>query len=510
MTDTERLTALFQGSDLAHGRSELTGGVNTKGKHEAKCWTEKKPAQPADFLAHIEGRRGLGLSPIASTNMVRWGAIDVDVYNGLSLEAVNQQIQTANLPLVLCRSKSGGPHIYLFLSEWVPAKAMISKLENMASFLGFGDSEIFPKQAMISKADKEPDFGNWINLPYFSGGSTGRYGLSNTNEALHTIEQFYTYCMARQLTATQFRELFAPEPEATLPDGPPCLNKLFANRTNDNRNIILANVAVWAKKAKGEEWEQELDRCNALFPTPLPSGEVETLKKSYGRKEYRYQCNKTPLCSFCDSSTCKQKKFGVGDGSLMPSSRSLTKVDTSPPIWYLDVTLADGTDHRISLNTEQLQTPRLFQRRCMETIHSMPPTMKAEEWQPIVEQLMSHVTVISIPPEMTAQGLVVETVNEFLEARASDASYEDMLRGLPFRNAEGFHLRLKDLMTYLRGQKVDQLKQHEIVEVLRNNLCARTGQVKKIAGKCVNYITIPITNTDEPTRLATPDQQPGY
>lgn len=509
MTEAELMMDLFQGSDLAHGRAELTGGVSTKGKHEAKCWTEKKPATLADFRDHLEGRRGLGLSPIASTNMVRWGAIDVDVYNGLSLETLNAEIIRAGLPLVLCRSKSGGPHIYLFLSEWVPAKAMIEKLENIAAFLGFGDSEIFPKQAMISQSDREPDFGNWINLPYFSGGSTGRYGLRENNEALHTFAQFHEYAKARRLDAKQFRALKAPEPEEALPDGPPCLNRLFAMKTGENRNVILANAAVWAKKAKGEEWEQELDRLNALFPQPLGSSEVEALKKSYSKKDYRYQCNKTPLCSFCDSTTCRQKKFGVGDGALMPSSRSLTKVDTNPPIWYLDVTLADGTDHRISLTTEQLQTPRLFQRRCMETIHSMPPTLKAEDWQPIVEQLMKHVTVISIPPEMSPEGVLVETVTEFLNARASEASFEDLLRGLPFKNADGFHFRMKDLMAYLRGQRMDTMKQHEIIEVLRNRLGARKGQFKKIAGTGVNYVTVPLS-PDKPEPLATPDQSPAY
>lgn len=509
MTDAERLMALFKGSDLAHGRSELTGGINTKGKHEARCWTEKRAASLTDFQAHLEGRRGLGLSPIASSNCVRWGAIDVDVYNGLSLEDLNTVIQRAALPLVLCRSKSGGPHLYLFLSDWVPAKAMIQKLENLASFLGFGDSEIFPKQAMISQVDREPDFGNWINLPYFAEGRTGRFGLNKSGLALLTVQSFHEYAISRQLTAAQFRDLRSPEPNEVLVDGPPCLNRLFLQRTNDNRNVILANAAVWAKKAKGEEWEQELDRLNALFPTPLPSGEVEALKKSYSKKDYRYQCNKTPLCSFCDNSTCKTKKFGIGDGALMPSSRSLTKVDTIPPIWYLDVTLADGTDHRISLTTEQLQTPRLFQRRCMETIHSMPPTMKGEDWQPIVEQLMQHVTVITVPPEMSPQGLVVETVNEFLDARASDASFEDLLRGIPYRNSEGFHFRLKDLITYLRNQRVDQLKQHEIVEVLRNNMSARTGLFKKIAGKGINYITIPVR--DQPHEpFNTPDQTPAY
>lgn len=490
MTEAELMLELFAGSDIAHGRSEMTQAISTKGKHEAKSWTEKRPATLDDWQKHLAGAAGIGIPPLNSENKVRWGAIDVDIYNGLSIEALNQKIQEATMPLVVCRSKSGGPHIYLFLKEWVPAAEMIEKLDSIAAWLGFGTSEVFPKQAMIGQNDKNPDFGSWINMPYFGGTRYLRYALDSNNQALATIPAFHAYCTERRLTVEQFRALETPVPKDLLPDGPPCLNQLLASRPTENRNIILSNIAVYLKKAHGDDWKTRLDEYNTKFPEPLGSGEVEAIKKSYDKKDYRYQCSKSPLCNFCDSSRCRRTKYGVGGGEFLPAQRSLSMVDTAPPIWYLDVVLPDNKAARISLSTEELQNPRLFQRRCMETIQQMPPSMKMDQWEPIVAALMKHCTKIEIPPEMSPTGQFKELLEEFLVNRATTGSMEDMLRGLPFRNATHYHFRLKDLLGYLSQQRFTSLRQHELFAILKNDLKAEK-RVTTITGKTVRYFLIP-------------------
>jgi len=495
VNEAEMMAELFQGSDVAHGRSEMTQSVSAKGKHEAKSWLEKRPATIDDWANHLTGKAGIGMPPLNSQNMVRWGAIDVDIYNGLSIEALNQKIQQSQMPLVLCRSKSGGPHIFLFLKEWVPASDMIEKLDSIAGWLGFGTSEIFPKQAMVGVNEKNPDFGSWINMPYFGGTRFLRYALDANDKALPTITEFIKHCEERRLTREQFVALEAPVPQDLLPDGPPCLNQLMASRPTENRNIILSNIAVYLKKANADGWQAKLDEYNQKFPEPLGSAEVEAIKKSYDKKDYRYQCSKSPLCNFCDSSRCRKTKYGVGGGEFLPAQRSLSMVDTSPPIWYLDIVLPDNKATRISLSTEELQTNRLFQRRCMETIQRMPPSMKAEQWQPIVDRLMQHCTKIEMPPEMSPIGQFKELFEEFLN-RATGDSMDDMLRGLPYRNDRQTCFRLKDLLAYLAQQKFNQLRQHEMFAVLRNDYKA----VKKdttIAGRHVKCFQIPTLNNEQ-------------
>ena len=504
MSDADLLSGLFKGSDMAHGRTETTGNVTNKGKHDAKSWLEKRAATLADWEAHIAGSKGLGMVPLNSENMVHWGAIDVDIYEGLSIEQLNEKIQVHQLPLVVCRSKSGGPHIFLFVTEAVPAKLMIEKLDSLAGFLGFGTSEIFPKQATIHKDDKNPDFGSWINMPYFNGTRNLRYALDPLNNALPTIASFVAYARSRSLAPADLLGYSPPVPQDLLPEGPPCLNQLLASKPTDMRNVILSNVAVYAKKAYPEDWEKELDRVNQLFPEPLGSNEVQTLKKSYARKDYRYQCSKQPLCNFCDSSACKKRKHGIGGQELMPASRSLTKIDTHPPVWFLDMDLPDGKTKRMSLTTEQLQNPMLFQRRCMEVLHACPPTLKKEEWQPILSELLKRVTVITIPPELTPEGQFTELLQEFLSNRASEESYEDMLRGLPHRNSAGYHFRMKDLDQWLKAQRFTALKDHEVRTIIKTTFKG-IAAFKNIAGKGTNFLSVPHWDVpDEPQPLSIP------
>lgn len=506
-SDAELLMELFRGSDLTHGRSDLTQQVTVKGKHETRSWLEKKPATLAEWEKHVAGISGIGMPPLNSENKVLWGAIDVDVYEGVTLESVNKRIQEYALPLVVCRSKSGGPHIFLFVHDWVPAALMVEKLDMLAGFLGFGTSEIFPKQVAISTDGPTPDFGSWINMPYFGGTKFLRYGLDGAGNALATVPDFVSYARAKALAPDALAQYSTPRlSEEVFPEGPPCLNTIMAGRPSDMRNIILSNAAVYCRKAYGENWQAKLDEVNARFGVPLGSTEVEGIKKSYAKKEYRYQCSKQPLCNFCESSKCKRLKFGIGTQDFLPATRSLTMINTNPPIWYLDITMPDGRAVRISLNTEQLQNPRLFQRRAMETVRQMPPSMKMDAWEPVVQGLMAHCSVIDVPPEATPHGQFKELTMEFLTNRTGTESLDDLLRGLPYRDTRFHYFRLKDLWLYIAQKKFTLLKQNEMIAYLKDDKHGLHGATdfRTIKGKGVNLMTIPLTIFDKPEPLETP------
>ena len=66
--------------------------------------------------------------------------------------------------MIVCRSKSGGAHAFLFTKEFVPATVMRVKLKLIASAMGFAGVEIFPKQDYI-RVDRG-DTGSFLNLPY--------------------------------------------------------------------------------------------------------------------------------------------------------------------------------------------------------------------------------------------------------------------------------------------------------------------------------------------------------
>lgn len=497
MTDAETMLALFEGSDLAHGRSELTNVVDAKGKRVARSWMEKRPAGPREWEAHLSGEKGIGIPPINSRNLVKWGAIDVDIYQGIDLETLNLRIQREGLPLVVCRSKSGGPHLFMFVKEWVPAKHMIDCLDAIAGHLGFATSEVFPKQVMLAAND----FGNWINMPYFGGVQNLRYALDAGSRSLSTIPAFAAYASSKALSLEAFNSLAPIQQNGTagtepLQDGPPCLNRLLQRGVGDMRNVILANIAVYCKKRYGDNWGPELDKFNHLFPQPLDSNEVEAIKKSYGKKEYRYQCQKQPLKAFCTSSICKRCKYGIEVQDFLPERRSLSMIATFPRIWFLDIQRPNGVDVRIQLSTEELQNFRLFQRRCMDAVQQMPPMMKQEDWEPVVESLMAHVSVIDIPPEMTPKGQLKEHLIEFLSSRATAESLENLTRGIPYKDNASFYFRFKDFTQYLKQQRFDALKPHEITATLKEDFAA-SKQFKRITGIGVHHLTIPLAALPE-------------
>ena len=99
------------------------------------------------FEEHLEGRDpALGIIPINEQNKCRWACIDIDLYNGFDHKALILKIKKHNFPLTVCRSKSGGAHVFLFTGEFAPAAVFRSKLKDMAAILGYSRAEIFPKQ----------------------------------------------------------------------------------------------------------------------------------------------------------------------------------------------------------------------------------------------------------------------------------------------------------------------------------------------------------------------------
>jgi len=95
--------------------------------------------------------------------MVRFAAIDINLYP-FDHAKLAKQLEEWELPFVVCNSKSGEAHVYVFFSEPEDPVRVIAELRKFSSALGHPDAEIFPKQA------KRPlgGYGNYINLPFFA------------------------------------------------------------------------------------------------------------------------------------------------------------------------------------------------------------------------------------------------------------------------------------------------------------------------------------------------------
>lgn len=163
----ERFLRLFAGLERAHGVTRVTDHVDERGKRKAESSLDKTPVSVELWRSHLVGDVGLGIFPMRDDSQCYFGAIDVDQYEGLDHAAFAKRLAEYDPNLIMCRSKSGGAHIYCFLAEPVEARIVRDALNDAARSLRLPyDVEIFPKSDLM---DRGQFSGGWINMPYFGG-----------------------------------------------------------------------------------------------------------------------------------------------------------------------------------------------------------------------------------------------------------------------------------------------------------------------------------------------------
>lgn len=497
--------ALFEGHQTSYGTYTLTGEITEAGKHKGKAVSINRQVTVECYSDHLTGKKGLGIIPINASSMAKFGAIDIDQYP-LEIEALHFKIIKLKLPLILCRTKSGGAHLYLFLKDWAPAALVQKKLREMAVCLGYGTCEIYPRQSQLLAA--RGDAGNWINLPYFEAHRSFRYALHITKGTALGLQDFITRAFEMQITAADLLKLSFKAPEA-LPGGPPCLQTLVQQGFPDGtRNQGLMNLGVFAQKCYADRWESVVEEYNRLYmKPPLQTDEVLNIIKSLKRKQYSYTCKSQPIQPYCNAAVCRTCVHGVGGAELgMPKFGTLTKLNTVPAIWFLDVEQEEGTG-RLELTTEELQNPLYFQRKCMEMLNLMPVIHKREVWSSVVCKLLQDVNIVDVSYEATPAGQLMRHLEVFLIDRKVEAkTCDELLLGKPWVNNNEIHFRLGDFIDYLQMKKFNLLPLGKIASVLKDVKGFRRD-FHHIKGKGVNVVIVPAdTFTKQNRGLDTPDQ----
>jgi hypothetical protein len=314
----ERFLRLFRGSDRTHGVYCAQAKVDPGKKNEGSAKTIPGPVTVALWQQHLDGGDGLGIVPVNAAGECWWGAIDIDEYL-LDLPALARRARAFNLPLIVCRTKSGGAHLYLFMQGPTLTTLIREKLREWAGMLGYPGSEIFPKQDRLDSGE----YGNWINMPYQAGDNTKRYALDPDTGKAMTPAEFLDRAEAMRITPDALRNWQVVLPadanlDELLSGAPPCLNVLIRIGIHDGaRNNGLYNVAIFLKKKFPDDWQQRIYQCNAkVMHPPLADKEVKAAIKSVDKKDYRYKCKEAPIHAQCDSATCVTREFGIkgGDG----------------------------------------------------------------------------------------------------------------------------------------------------------------------------------------------------
>ena len=363
----DKFKHIFTGLERAHGVTKVGESNGNGTKVKGKSFVKREPVTDLLWQQHLEGTESLGVIPINDENNCKWGCIDIDSYAGFDHLELIKKINKLNLPLIVFRSKSGGAHVFLFTEDYVSARSMQDKLTEIKAVLGYGGSEVFPKQTELKSQD---DTGNFLNLPYFNCTKTTRYAFNDKGEAV-TLDGFYLLYENKKQKSVD--NISVERPHTEFSDAPPCIETLSINKIGEGgRNNALFHYGVYAKQKWPAEWKSKLILFNATsMEQPLSDSEVQIIVNQHDKKEWGYKCNDQPMCSVCDKTLCRKRKFGIGQEILFPGLTDLQVIDLEDPYYYLNV---DG--ERLYLeNVKYLRQQSLFQEACMKQLRFRPPTL---------------------------------------------------------------------------------------------------------------------------------------
>ena len=252
----ENFKNIFQGLERARGVTYVDKKGADGEKIKGKSFILRERVTEDLWLKHLQGAEpSLGIIPINDENKCRWGCIDIDSYAGFDHKKLINKIKLLKLPLVVFRSKSGGAHVFLFTTVAVEAKLVRDKLLSISAVLGYGGSEVFPKQIELKS---EEDTGNFLNLPYFNGDDTTRYAFLESGEA-SSMSGFFGSYERNKLTPEQLEKLKVKRPESEFSDGPPCIESLTQTKLEDGRDRVIYQFIQYAKRKWPEKHQTTQD-----------------------------------------------------------------------------------------------------------------------------------------------------------------------------------------------------------------------------------------------------------
>jgi len=473
---------VFPGLNRAYGQFFITEKKGPKldgyGKTIRESYNEELWKQ------HLDGKTGLGVIPIDEKNQCKWGCLDVDDYS-VDIEKISKQFVKKNL--IVCRSKSGGAHIFIFTKKPVSASSMINKLKDIVKRFGFVKYDLRPQQTQL--LNKE-DVGSWLNMPYFGGEQSDRYALYD-GEVL-TPEHFIKWVDKFSVDNLEeinlsFIEKLNKSSEI-LQGGPPCLQQLLSQGSlgEGSRNNGLFNIGVYLRKRFPEEWQEKLEEYNDEYlDPPLKPREFTSVLNSLDKKTYNYKCKDSPINSVCNKTKCLTCEFGINDEGTMPILNSITKILTNPPQYFLTL-----SEKKVGpLSSKQVYSFIDFKQVVFENLDMLLPKINDKLWTETINDLMSRVISVEAPKDSSNEGRLLELLERFCTGSTSSTELEDLLRSKAVIQDVVTEFRINDFMEFLDRHRFKEFKLHEITAYLKNLGATHSG--KKIKGKFTNTWSVP-------------------
>ena len=417
----EKYIKFFEGYRQAYGVADMsTLKIDPESRKQKPVyrWNDEELTDIV-YNNHLEGTQSIGVQPCNENSNARFGVIDVDPHNYQEFDKKYfiDTIQEYKLPLIPVLSKSGGLHLYLFMSEFVAASVIKSFLSNLLPLFKLKpDCEIFPKQTQLTKDSETGQLnkGNFINLPYYKKSERVAINLDGKpftfDEFIQVIDS-NTVSLADLKTITESIEQQDMEGvDEEFIEGPPCLahlSKIMKDPGFDGKDRFMYNYHVFVKMKYPDNWQQKV--MNA--PVKYFSGEhanawdkqhLNQKVRSWSKTMKGFTCTQSPISDHCKKGICVKKKFGILAGSKgsYPVLTNLKKIDLDPePEYEFDVTKPDGistaTVHCKTI--EHVNDQRKRRNAIAKAAGFPPPIIKGDEDQTVLEVLYKTQKVVSPP-----------------------------------------------------------------------------------------------------------------
>ena len=464
---------IFLGLERAYGTFQPKDSLREDNKAEGETWIRKKPLEDSLWQDHLEGAwPSLGIFPINDEDKCRWGCIDVDEYP-LDHVSIAKKLAEKDLPFVVTKSKSGGAHIFLFFKDYVPASLVHNKLKELAAFMGLGNCEVFPKQERLLREGNQADWevGSFLNMPYHNGlEHTERYAFSGDGNVL-SLEEFLKEVEKKSITQEDLKKLSLKKENSEFADAPYCIEAyLTENKTVQpgSRDNFLFQYAVYAKKKYGETYEEEVHKFHhKYFEDPLRPKEIEKIIKQADKKDWGYKCKDQPMCSFCNKSKCRIRKYGVGDSNVVTDIGNVIQYgDNEDTIYHVTV----NQEKTIGCTVEELYDQHKFRKKCLVKLGSMPSMMKREDWDYYITDIVSKAIKVKSEFEMTPEGEFRNILNRYISNQSNAMDIDDILNGqcLVDDEEKKVFFRMDQLQEYMRNRRYNVLTSNQMGIFLRN------------------------------------------
>ena len=440
---------IFTGNSQAHGVFIPGKPANPGEKQEGQSFVKAELVDYSLYEKHLKGIDRLGIVPARQDGTCSFAVLDVDIYDS-DHAAIIKAVHRHSLPLLPFRSKSGGLHLYLFLEVTYEARKIISIMNSYRKLFQLKKAtEIFPKQTIVD----DGKVGSWINIPYFNVAEAKQY-LYDYDGNPCPIEEAIDIIKKAKVPAARIPKLLE---ELPLSDAPPCLQSIYTLADTHDRNQYLFDMAVYYKAREGDDYEFALAEANTQLDKPLkPSELTETVVKSFKKKHYSYKCNEEPICSICDKSECKTRKYGIGGSEVSDISyEDFIQYGEDEPTYGW---IVNGKELHFLSETDIIRQDK-FRELCFRELHTLPFKLTDFSWTEIVNTALQNVIIKNADEiaglSITPSQLFKEHLVEFLTRRAQAATQEQILVDRVYRdeNLGGWVFKPKNLLVFLTHQK---------------------------------------------------------